>query len=111
MAGSDQWRWERFRRPTSKAVCNVVTPRVAESLAPTQTGVGVPRATEAAIHAVRGWLDRENGNDAVVLKLDLPNAFNSLDRQRMLLAARTFPELVPFADRCYSDHSTFHIQG
>ncbi len=102
---------ETLRRLTGKAVCNAATPRVTEALAPLQIGVGLPMATEAAVHAVRGWLDRQTDNSTVLLKLDLANAFNSIDRQCMLLAAREFPELVPFADWCYREASQLQIQG
>ena len=58
------------------------------------------------IHGLRDcieqhWLE----NDFVVLKVDLKNAFNMVPRQAVLNeCGKHFPELLPWASWCYSQH-------
>ncbi|KAL5473587.1 hypothetical protein EMCRGX_G028089 [Ephydatia muelleri] len=58
------------------------------------------------IHGLRDcieqhWLE----NDFVVLKVDLKNAFNMVSRQAVLNeCGKHFPELLPWASWCYSQH-------
>ena len=66
-------------------------------------GVGVSKATELVVHALRDWASSSSITQELILQLDFKNAFNSLNRLRMLLDVRArFPSLSPFAEWCYS---------
>ena len=72
-----------------------------------QVGVSVKGGAEAMTSVVANYAKRHEGSaDAVVLKIDYANAFNSIDRDTFLAAvqART-PKLLPFAQWCYREES------
>ena len=72
---------------------------IFEYLLPVQDGVGVPKTVA---RKVRLWT-RQDGADEMVMQIDLKNAFNSIDRSKLLaeIKART-PLLYPYASACYS---------
>ena len=76
-----------------------------------QVGVDVPNATETVARKVRLWT-RQDGADEMVMQIDLKNAFNSIDRSKMLaeIKART-PLLYPYAAVCYSDNNLIFGSG
>ena len=75
-------------------------------LAPRQLGFGVPHGMEAAIHASRIYLCSLQP-DQVLMKVDFKNAFNSVCRDKMMLAVKEFiPELFPFVHSVYCDSSS-----
>ena len=48
---------------------------------PIQLGVGVPLGSEIAVHTLRNWYEKNiQIPNKVILKLDVKNAFNSIDR-------------------------------
>lgn len=67
---------------------------------------------EAAIHATRSFAEAgcQNGSHDVVVKLDLQNAFNSLERDTILSKIQEHtPTLYPFLNQCYAKPSQlFH---
>ena len=70
-------------------------------LAPRQLEFGVSRGMEAAVHAARIFL-RDLKSNQVMMKVDFRNAFNSVHRDKMLLAVEEFiPELLPFVHSAY----------
>ena len=74
---------------------NKVTDNMSSLLAPRQLGFGVKGGAEAAIHAARQYL-HSLPPDMLLLKLDFSNAFNSIRRDKMLLAVKKLlPELYP----------------
>ena len=77
-----------------------------------QFGVACPNGAEKVIHTVRQWIDNHWTDDGfVLLKVDLTNAFNLVSRQS-ILTAEHFPELLPWASWCYSQHpSLWHTLG
>ena len=78
---------------------------MAERFLPVQLGFGVPRATEAAVHAARCFVSNLQSGQGL-LKLDFSNAFNTLDRNAMLESVRQeLPELYPFVFMCYGNAS------
>ena len=84
-----------------------VIERVSAILYPVQVGVGVKGGAEAAVHAVRRFLDDMSDyyRDKVVVKLDFKNAFNCLRRDRMLEAVQEWiPELYAFCYNAYTCH-------
>ena len=62
--------------------------------APVQLAVGVPGGVEVAVHMLRAAADVP-GN--LLVQLDITNAFNTRDRQRILDAVLARPELGPIA--------------
>ena len=78
-----------------------------------QVGVGTPRGAEAAVHAVRQWTERHATDPhRILVKLDLENAFNSVDRMAILAAVREVaPSLAPWADFVYGEMSTLWLDG
>lgn len=78
---------------------------MAELLAPIQLGFGVKGGAEAAVHAARIYL-RDLAPDKIMLKLDFRNAFNSLRRDKMLIAVKALaPDLYHFVHSSYSSPS------
>ena len=72
--------------------------KAAEHLAPLQCAVGVPAGGEKLFKAAQTFLEAApEGEERVLLALDAQNAFNTMDRQKMMdeLAA-TFPQLLDF---------------
>jgi hypothetical protein len=88
--------------------------KISGSMAPLQVGVGIPGGAEAAVHALRRYVD-QMPDDFVVVKLDYSNAFNSLRRDSLLEAvAKDLPELYRFAYDSYANypilqHGTYSI--
>ena len=71
-----------------------------------QLGCGALRGVEAAVHAFRKYL-KDLQSDQVILKIDFKNAFNSVRRDKMLLAVEEFiPELHPFVHSSYCQSSS-----
>lgn len=94
---------ETLRRLVAKCLCSQVSDAARDRLAPLQVGVAVPGGCEAAVHVSRQWLTRHAGDkQKVFCKLDLSNAFNTLDRQALLQAVHEeLPTLAPWASWCY----------
>jgi Reverse transcriptase (RNA-dependent DNA polymerase) len=92
-----------LRRLCAKVACKVVIGKAAALFSPYQLGVGVPRATEAAVHAARRFVAGLGPGEGL-LKLDFSNAFNCIRRDVILhCVAELFPELYAFVSVCYSD--------
>ncbi|CAE7766876.1 unnamed protein product [Symbiodinium sp. CCMP2592] len=73
-------------------------------LFPLQVGVGIKCGAEAAVHTSR----QRNEGDKVLLKVNFSNAFNSVQRNAVLRAARRqLPQVVPWVDWCYGRAGTF----
>ena len=67
--------------------------------------MGVQGGCEAAVHAVRRYLQSLPAG-SVVIKLDFSNAFNSISRSAVLDAVRELaPEILAFCELAYSDFS------
>ena len=77
-----------------------------EELALRQLGFGVKGGAEAAVHAVRFYL-QDPDPDKAVLKLDFRKAFNMIHRDWMLNAIREHaPTFHPFVHSAYSSPSS-----
>ena len=89
----------------------VLKKRAAAELTPRQLGVAVPDGAQCAVHAARRFLSLSSG-EAVLLKLDFSNAFNAVDRQRVLDAvADRLPELSAWAGCSYGAPSLLFFGG
>lgn len=95
-----------IRRLVAKLGCHAVRDDMADYLQPHQVGFGTPLGCEAAIHATR-WFGLSHANtDQVILKLDIKNAFNSVERDTLLEEVKDLvPNLYPFLYQCYSSPS------
>ena len=104
---------ETLRRLVSKCLLDSVAQEAKSRLEPLQVGVGTKLGVEAVVHVARQWKDR-HGQDArrVLVKLDLENAFNCVDRQAVLSAIReTFPQLAPWTDFAYRASPNLWMDG
>ena len=76
-----------LRRLAAKVGGNKVMKEMGDLLAPRQLGFDVKGGAEAAVHAVRLYLQDPTLNPSkAVLKLDFKNAFNTIHRDWMLNA-------------------------
>ena len=94
---------EAWRRLAAKALSSSVVDDLKAHLEPVQLGVGTRLACEAIVHVVRQWCVRNSNNaDRCLVKMDLSNAFNCVDRSAVLTAVRRVaPQLAPWVDFCY----------
>ena len=86
-----------WRRLVSRVACALLRDKVAGLLMPRQLGVAVRNGAQTVVGAARRFLDTGDGR-GMLLKLDFANAFNTVDRQRVLDAiSASKPELLPWA--------------
>ncbi|KAJ2948225.1 hypothetical protein O0L34_g10035 [Tuta absoluta] len=79
---------------------------MATHLQPHQVGFGTTLGCEAAIHATRAFAMNPENTDCVIVKVDLKNAFNSVERDTILAEVKDFiPSLYPFFHQCYAEKS------
>ena len=71
-----------LRRLAAKIIRSKLRSFCAEKFRPYQMGVGTPKGCEASVHAVRAYLENENIQDQILLKIDFRNAFNSVRREK-----------------------------
>ena len=97
---------EALCRLVGKCLCAAVKVRAQQFFHPFQFGVACPLGAEQMIHGLRDCIEQHwIENDFVVLKVDLKNAFNMVSRQAVLNeCGKHFPELLPWASWCYSQH-------
>jgi len=82
-----------------------VAAKCAGLLGSRQLGFGVPGGAEAASHAVRRYLAHLPSN-AIFIKLDFTNAFNTIRRDCVLEAVTKYvPELQAFVSSAYASSS------
>ena len=87
---------DTLRRLAAKCLLDVGIPSASMYLLPLQVGVQVPNAAERVARHVSIWT-RMRAEDEVILQVDMRNAFNSLDRQEMLIEAKfRAPLLYPY---------------
>ena len=95
-----------LRRLVAKVAGIKVKKELTSLLVPQQLGFGTKGGAEAAVHAARmyaGDIDEHH----YIVKLDFKNAFNSLRRDKMLLAVRNLaPALYRFVHSSYSSPSS-----
>ena len=98
---------ETWRRLTAKLLCADFQEQASAYLWPLQIGVSQSRGTEVGLHVARQWCRRNAGSpNAVFLKIDFENAFNTVSRQAFLEQCRhRFPGLSPYAEWCYDNPS------
>ena len=83
---------------------------MGELLFPKQLGYAIKRGIEIAIHSARVYLSNLP-HDHLILKLDFKNAFNTIRRDKMLLAVKDLaPSLLPFVHSCFGEQKLFSRQ-
>lgn len=91
-----------IRRLTSKIGCFSVKSDMVNYLLPRQIGFGVKFGCEGAVHAVRSYLHNNRSTSKVILKVDVKNAFNSIERDVMLSEIKAkIPQLYHYLRQCY----------
>ncbi|KAL0860637.1 hypothetical protein ABMA27_009987 [Loxostege sticticalis] len=99
-----------FRRLASKICCRHILPSLESKFQPIQLGFGSKGGCEAAVHACRTYL--QNSNNKIIIKLDVKNAFNSVDRNTMLSEVKKVaPNIYPYIWQCYSCPSNLLYQS
>ena len=94
-----------WRRLAAKCANRSVLPKLVDYFRPIQLGVGIPGGCEAAVHASRIFLQQLPDN-YVLAKLDFANAFNSVDRPRVLAeVSELAPEILNFCLLSYGSAS------
>ncbi|GAV09476.1 hypothetical protein RvY_19015 [Ramazzottius varieornatus] len=91
-----------LRRLAGKIVVKRVGRVLEEQVRPEQVGCGTRGEAEAAVHAVRCFLEEGRDKSQVLLKLDFKNAFNTIHRDVLLRVVRdSLPKYFPFAQQFY----------
>ncbi|XP_063893027.1 uncharacterized protein LOC135117549 [Helicoverpa armigera] len=89
-----------YRRMAAKICCKFYSEDVSEKFQPLQLGYGSKGGCEAAVHALSTYLNYGNGD--VILKVDIKNAFNSVNRDTLLAEAKKeIPQIFSFLWQCY----------
>ena len=96
-----------WRRLVGKTLCKAYQEQARSILWPLQIGVAQPLGTEVGLQAARQWFERHSQDpEAVFLKVDFSNAFNSVDRSAFLEQCRNeLPGLSRWAEWCYKQPS------
>lgn len=95
-----------IRRLAAKIFMNKLKSFCENEFRPNQMGVGTPNGCEAAVHVVRTYVESDDVQDQVLLKIDFSNAFNSVHRDVVLkLVMEKLPFLYPFVYQCYGEQS------
>ena len=96
------------RRLVSKICCRHIRHLTAD-FEPIQLGFGSNKGCEAAVHAVRTFLSHKM--DQILLKVDVKNAFNSINRGALLTQVyEKVPEIYPYLRQCYQNSSNLLFQ-
>ena len=91
-----------LRRLVAKMTSGLVREDLSSLFAPRQLGYGVKGGAEAAVHAARGYVQHLE-DDKAIIKLDFSNAFNSIHRDKMLMATKDLaPDIYPLVHSCYA---------
>ena len=93
-----------FRRIAAKICCAFYSETLASKFQPLQLGFGSKGGCEAAVHALSTYLD--SGKGEVILKVDIKNAFNSVNRDTLLAEVqKEIPKIYSFLYQCYRNPS------
>ena len=92
-----------LRRMAGKMLMCKVNGKCETLLRPEQLGVGTPKGAEAAVHAIRAYVESPENKNKVLLKIDMKNAFNQVRRDVILkLVKEHTPEIFQYVYQCYS---------
>lgn len=89
-----------YRRIASKVCCKKIFSKLTDTFQPLQLGFGSKGGCEAAVHALRSFITHNGGE--VLLKVDVKNAFNCVDRATLLAEIQNhIPEIYNYLWQCY----------
>ncbi|KAJ8719299.1 hypothetical protein PYW08_011474 [Mythimna loreyi] len=89
-----------YRRLAAKICCKFYGEAVSKKFQPLQLGFGSKGGCEAAVHALSTYLNSNLGE--VILKVDIKNAFNSVNRDTLLAESKKeIPQIYSFLWQCY----------
>ena len=92
-----------YRRLATKVALRPLSSELGTQLRPNQLGFGTPGGCEAAAHATRLFA-RTTGQNDVLVKIDMRNAFNCVRRDHFLREVRAHaPSLFPLLWQAYSE--------
>lgn len=103
---------EVLRRIAAKGLATLLKSRFEQVLEPLfQCGIAQKRGLESAVIAARAFM-AGSGAKGCLLKIDVTNAFNSVDRSDVLRhCARLVPELLPYSIAAYASPSLLFFRG
>ena len=91
-----------IRRLAAKIACSRTTEKLSQMFYPLQLGFGIKSGVEIGVHSACRYLSFQHNSTKVFLKIDFYNAFNMLDRGKMISAVLgNIPEFFPFLNQCY----------
>lgn len=73
-----------LRRLCGKIACSNVQEDAHNYLNPHQVGVATKLGGESIVHTIRKYVHDQANRNKILLKIDFRNAFNSIDRDKML---------------------------
>ena len=89
-----------YRRMAAKICCKFYGETLSKKFQPLQLGYGSRGGCEAAVHALSTYLNSNNAE--VILKVDIKNAFNSVNRDTLLAETKKeLPQIFSFLWQCY----------
>ena len=95
-----------WRRLAAKCANKYALVQLESYFAPLQLGADVSGGCEAAIYAVRRFLD-DMSNDWALVKIDFSNAFNCISKKVLLETVSIhLPELYKFCHLSYANHTS-----
>ena len=101
---------ETFRRLTAKVAVAMHYHDLADFLLPLQVGVAVKGGAESIIHEIRAFRANPPPGNKALLKIDIVNAFNMMERETFLEIAKIHtPGMARFAYLCYCAPTRLYI--
>ena len=102
-----------YRRIAGKVAAAAVSGAIGARLRPIQLGVATRNGCEAAVHAVRAYIQGSSESAAdskIMVKLDVSNAFNTVRRDSMMEAViEQAPAIYPFVWQGYNTTTPLFI--
>ncbi|KAJ0181588.1 hypothetical protein K1T71_002310 [Dendrolimus kikuchii] len=99
-----------YRRLAAKVCCRAIRNRCSSYFTPIQLGFGTKGGCEAAVHSLRSFATTDSCE--VILKVDVKNAFNSVNRCTLLSEVKKhFPKIYKFVHQCYNENSYLVYQN
>ena len=101
---------EVLRRIIGKVIASVVKNDVMESIGSLHVCAGQEAGSEAAVYAIREIFSNEEAE--AVLLIDVPNAFNSVNRMAFIHNTKVIcPSLLTFITNCYQYDARLIVIG
>ena len=94
-----------IRRLTAKVLAQQFKRDIETIVSPYgQVGVATSNGIEALFHCARRFAESARTSDMVLAKLDITNAFNSIDRQAVVDGLGELPSLLPYVCAAANHH-------